>query len=129
MKNDCIFCKIVKGKIPTVKIFEDEECIVILDRFPATKGQALVVPKLHVEYIMSLEDGLYTRLFLMAKKSALALDRSFHTLRTCFVVEGFEISHVHIRLHPCYEPILKIKGVEESTEELQRIAVQIHSFL
>ena len=45
--SDCIFCKIAKGEIPSVKIWEDDEFFAILDLFPNTKGMTLVIPKSH----------------------------------------------------------------------------------
>jgi histidine triad (HIT) family protein len=123
--KNCIFCKIIKGEIPPVKIWEDKKCIVILDKFPATKGQSLVIPKKHEEYIMNLDDETYNHLFNIAKKISKALDSSLKTFRTCFVVEGFAVPHVHIRLHPCYESRLLLAGKEENNENLQEVAKKI----
>jgi len=46
--GECIFCKIVSGEVPAVKIFEDETSIAFLDMSPAVKGQVLVIPKKHI---------------------------------------------------------------------------------
>jgi histidine triad (HIT) family protein len=115
----------VSGTIPSVKLYEDEQCVVILDKFPATRGQALVLPKIHEDYIMKIEDSLYSHLFHIAKITAHAIDRALKTKRTCLIVEGFEIPHVHIRLHPCYESVLKTKGVEAQNDELKEVAALI----
>jgi len=129
--KDCIFCKIVKGEIPCYKIYEDNEILAFLDVFPATKGQTLVVSKKHENYIFNLDEEKYSSLFLKAKKIAKAIDKALETKKTCIVVEGFEVDHVHIRLHPCYENKLKIKPMEEklSKEELNEIKDKIKSFL
>lgn len=67
--SDCIFCKIVAGEIPSVKIWEDEDFLAILDVFPTTQGQALVLSKRHADAdIFVLEDALYTDLMLAVKK-------------------------------------------------------------
>lgn len=48
LKEDCIFCKIIKGEIPSYKVYEDEEFLGILDIFPNTKGMTLLIPKNHL---------------------------------------------------------------------------------
>ena len=123
--KDCIFCKIIEGKIPSVKLYEDDKCFVILDNFPATEGQSLVMSKKHESYIINLDDDVYKHLFIVAKNISRKIDNSLKTLRTCFVVEGFEIDHVHIRLHPCYENKLLTKGTRASKEELETVRDKI----
>ncbi len=126
MENqNCIFCKILKKEIPSVKLYEDDLCMVILDKFPATKGQSLIIAKTHEPYILNLDDKTYNHLFQTAKKISRAIDKSLGTLRTCFVVEGFEVPHVHIRLHPAYEKALKTKGVEAADKDLAATAKKI----
>jgi len=70
MKNqNCIFCKIIAGEIPSVKIWEDEDFLAILDVFPNTKGQTLVMPKRHVDSdVFDLDDDMYTRYLLAVKR-------------------------------------------------------------
>ena len=67
--SDCVFCKIVAGEIPSVKIWEDENYLAILDAFPACKGQTLVLPKRHIHSdIFVLSDEDYASLLIAAKK-------------------------------------------------------------
>ena len=69
--SDCIFCKIVAGEIPSVKIWEDDGFIAILDAFPACKGQVLVIPKRHYDSdIFLMSDDVYASLMLVTKKVA-----------------------------------------------------------
>ena len=57
MKDDnCIFCKLANGDIPTNSIYEDDDFKVILDASPATKGHALILPKQHYANIFEIED-------------------------------------------------------------------------
>jgi len=59
MKNEnCIFCKIANGEIPSAVIYEDDDFRVILDMGPASKGHALVVPKEHFVNLFDLSDEL-----------------------------------------------------------------------
>ncbi len=130
--QDCIFCKIVQKKVPTHIIYEDEHVLAFLDILPATKGQTLVIPREHrTDYVFKIEDPLYTRLFLAAKKIVTAIDKALETERTCIIVEGFMVDHPHIRLHPCYERHLRLEPAEQkpSGEELRTTAEQIKSLL
>lgn len=127
--DECIFCKIINGEIPSFKLYEDEKCVVILDAFPATKGQSLVVPKEHKKYIFDVGDELYKHLFLVAKKVAKATDKALGTVRSCLVVEGFGVDHIHVRLHPCYEKKLKLEIGERLGEEGEEIKKEIQRFL
>ena len=95
-----IFSKIIAREIPGHFVFEDEHCVVLMDKFPAVPGQTLVVPKQETDYLFSLEDDLYQHLCGVAKRVARASDIVFKTVRTCMVVEGFEVPHVHLRLYP-----------------------------
>lgn len=125
MVDNCVFCKIVEGKIPSFKLYEDESCIVILDKFPATKGQSLVISKKHVDYILDLGEKEYLHLFEVSRKIGKAIDKSLKALRTCFIVEGFEVPHVHIRIHPAYEKRLALAGIEATSEELAEVLEKI----
>ncbi len=55
---DCLFCKIVAGKIPATKVFEDAHCIGFMDINPGTEGHCLVVPKTHAENIFDIAPDL-----------------------------------------------------------------------
>ena len=126
-KDDaCIFCKIIKGEIPSNKIYEDEHCFVIPDKFPVMKGQCLVVSKKHIDYAFNLDDTTYNHLFTISKKIAKSMDKSLNTKRTCLVVEGFQVPHTHIKLFPTFGDILKIHGGKEaSNEELIKLVSKI----
>ena len=128
--ENCIFCKIINNKIPCHKIYEDKNSLVFLDAFPATIGQALVIPKKHNNYIFNLSDKEYSELMLLAKKIARAIDKSLKPIRTCIVVEGFAVDHIHVRLHPCYERHLKFEPMpKQSDEEFKSTADKIKTFL
>jgi|SRR3989344_620220 len=128
---NCIFCKIIKGEIPSYKLYEDKDLIVILDAFPATKGQSLIISKKHEPYIFGLDGKLYGKLFLKAKEAAKAIDKSLNTVRTCIVVEGFMVPHVHIRLHPCYKEHLELAPMKgkPSDSEFREIQEKIKRLL
>ena len=124
---DCIFCKIVKGEIPSYKIYVDREFLAFLDVFPATKGQTLILPKKHVPYLFDLDESSYVKLFSLTKEIGKAIDAALDPERTCVVVEGFQVPHVHVRLHPCYEQKLLLKPIDPrpSDAELEKILQKV----
>lgn len=62
-KDDCIFCKLANGEIPTRSIYEDEDFKVILDAAPATRGHALILPKEHADNLYQLPEEMTGRAF------------------------------------------------------------------
>ena len=142
--KDCIFCKIVKDEIPSVKIWEDDKFIAILDKFPNVKGMTLVIPKKHFDsYVFEMNDKDYQELMLASKKVARLLDKKLKVMRTAIVMEGLGVNHAHIKLYPIHGLDKKFKetwakekiffekyegyistqlGPEKSIEELNKIA-------
>ncbi|HYD03869.1 MAG TPA: HIT domain-containing protein [Alphaproteobacteria bacterium] len=101
--DNCIFCKIVKGEIPSYKVWEDKKHLAILDVFPNTLGMTLVIPKKHYDsYAMDMPDNDYSDAFLAAKKVAKILDRKLKVQRTALVMEGMGVNHVHLKLYPLH---------------------------
>ena len=125
-----IFSKIINREIPAQFVFEDDVCVVVMDKFPGVKGQTLVIPKVEVDYAFDLDNETYAHIFQVAKKIAKASDKAFDTFRTCLVVEGFEVPHVHIKLYPIQEDAkdlsLALKaGKMTEDENLAKLAAKI----
>ncbi|TVR79574.1 MAG: HIT domain-containing protein [Chitinophagaceae bacterium] len=95
-----IFTKIIKGEIPSHKVYEDDEFFAFLDINPLAEGHTLVIPKLETDYILDLESPLYADLWLAAKKVAKAVEKSVKCERIGFSVIGLEVPHVHIHIIP-----------------------------
>lgn len=74
-KQQCIFCKIVEGKVPSKKVYEDDVSIVILDIQPATKGHLLLIPKEHYAIMPQVPDDILQKLFTTAKRLSQAILR------------------------------------------------------
>lgn len=101
--TDCIFCKIIKDEIPSVKIWEDKNFIAILDAFPNTKGMALVMPKKHYDSdAIEMNDRIYKDFFSAAKKVAKILKKGLGVNRVALVMEGMGVNHAHIKLYPLH---------------------------
>ena len=58
-RDDCIFCKIVKGEIPCIKIYEDENALAFMDIAPLNQGHVLIIPKSHYETILDIEPDVF----------------------------------------------------------------------
>ena len=102
---DCIFCKIVKGEIPSAKVYEDKNILAFLDITPVNFGHTLVIPKEHYKNIHDTPDDVLAKLFPVVKKIADAVKKGM-------AVEGINIgmnngeaagqvvSHFHIHVMP-----------------------------
>src|SRR3989344_4770517 len=75
-KQNCIFCKIIKGEIPARIVFEDDLTIAVLDINPAAKGHILILPKEHYAILPQVNDKQLAHLFVTAKKLSQALLKS-----------------------------------------------------
>lgn len=108
MKDDCIFCKLANGIIPTNYIYEDDDFKVILDAGPATKGHALILPKEHYADIYELPSDLAGRAFTLAKKIAahnttvLKAD-GFNIVQNNGETAGQTVFHFHLHLIPRFK--------------------------
>ena len=127
--EDSIFTKIIKGKIPCYKIYEDEKVFAMLDIEPLSNGHVLVFPKKQVDLLWDLEQSDYDYLWQIAKKIAQKIQAEMKPLRVGVVVEGFGVPHAHIHLVPLYDKnVLRLHHgypTETSPEELAKIAKKI----
>lgn len=109
--SECIFCKIIQGKIPCEKVYEDKDFLAFLDIFPNTKGMTLVISKRHYPSdIFEIPEDIYLKLMKAAKKVAKAIEKGLGVKRVAFVCEGMGINHTHIKLYPLH-------GLNEKFEE------------
>jgi len=102
MSADCIFCKIVKGDIPSKKIFEDEDLIVFHDIKPISPVHFLIVPKLHIESLAQTEpahQALLGKMLLLAPKLAAEQGlKGFRTMINTGREGGQEVFHIHVHV-------------------------------
>ena len=130
MKDDnCIFCKIANGEIPSKTLYEDEKFRVILDLGPAAKGHALIIPKNHYANLYELPDDVASNVMLLAKKMASQMtDRlscdGFNLVQNNGEVAGQTVFHFHMHLIPRYKDDgqkIGWKPGKPSQEELEEI--------
>jgi histidine triad (HIT) family protein len=101
--TDCIFCKIVKGDVPSKKVFEDEQLFAFHDIRPVAPVHLLIVPKLHLPSLSECGDehrDLLGRMLLLAPKLAKehGLNGGFRTVINTGPAGGQEVFHVHIHV-------------------------------
>ncbi|MEK6842071.1 MAG: HIT domain-containing protein, partial [Nanoarchaeota archaeon] len=120
--KDCIFCRIISGEIPAVKIYENQKVTAFLDNNPVKPGHVLVVPKKHNDYVFDLDDAEYTELMLESKKVAKILKNRLQPKKVGLVVEGFGVAHVHVHLIPINKgnELNPEKAKHSDIEELNR---------
>ena len=134
MKQDnCIFCKIANGEIPSKTIYEDDDFRVILDLGPATKGHALILPKDHFANLYELPDDVAAKVMQLAKKMAIQMTDKlgcdgFNLVQNNGETAGQTVFHFHLHLIPRYKDDgQKIEWVpgSPSQEELEAIKNEI----
>ncbi len=103
--DNCIFCKIANGEIPSATLYEDDDFRVILDLGPATKGHALLLPKTHAANLYELPDDLAEKAILVAKKAAAGLrdglgSDGLNLVQNNGEAAGQTVFHFHMHLIP-----------------------------
>lgn len=101
MSADCIFCKIVEGKIPSKRVYEDESVICIRDIQPQAKTHLLVIPKLHVRTVMEADSEMIASVFVAAQKIAQSqglLPGGFRSVINTNEDGGQTVFHLHLHL-------------------------------
>lgn len=124
MKEDCIFCKIANGVIPSHTLYEDENFRVIFDIAPVSKGHALILPKKHYDNIYELDEEMASKVFVLAKKMAAAMTKAlncdgFNVIQNNGEDAGQTVFHFHMHLIPRYknDHAIKFGAGGESTDE------------
>ncbi|MFW5672192.1 MAG: HIT family protein [Acetivibrio ethanolgignens] len=107
-KEDCIFCKIAAGEIPSKTLYEDESFRVILDISPASKGHAIILLKNHAANLYELSDEDASKILVVAKKVATVMQDILHcdglnVLQNNGEAAGQSVFHLHVHLIPRYE--------------------------
>lgn len=130
MKDDnCIFCKIAAGEIPSKTLYDDEQFRVILDLGPAAKGHALILPREHYANIYEIPEETAALSMRLAKKMAVLITEKmncdgFNIVQNNGAVAGQTVSHFHMHLIPRYKDDgqkIGWKPGEPTQEELEEI--------
>ena len=103
---DCLFCEIIKGNIPSKKVYEDDKVFVFLDINPNTNGHMLIVPKKHVVTVDDIDNGLAIHILDVEKKLKRLLEEKLNIEGLTIVQNnglGQEVKHYHVHLIPRYK--------------------------
>ena len=105
--ENCIFCKIIAGEIPSNTIYEDDEFKVVLDVSPASKGHALILPKNHYADLYEIDENVAADAMKLAKKLAIHMTDvlkcdGFNLVQNNHEVAGQTVFHFHMHLIPRY---------------------------
>jgi histidine triad (HIT) family protein len=107
-RGDCIFCKIVAGELPATIVDQDEHTIAFMDINPATRGHALVIPRIHTPDLLSIDPhelaavvGAAQRLATRAKERLKA--DGINVINSCGAAAWQTVFHFHLHMIPRYE--------------------------
>ena len=102
--ENCVFCKIIKGEIPSEKVYEDEEILAFKDIDPAAPIHILVIPKKHIENLLEVKEEdaylighIYQVINKIAKDMEIEQD-GFRVIVNCGKDAGQEVMHVHFHM-------------------------------
>ena len=103
--ENCIFCKLANGEIPTSTLYEDDDFRVILDASPASKGHALILPKEHYANLYELDDEVAAKVLVLAKKMITKLTDvlgcdGYNIVQNNGEAAGQTVFHFHMHLIP-----------------------------
>jgi histidine triad (HIT) family protein len=115
--NNCIFCKIVSGEIPSYKVYEDDDFIALLDIHPQSPGHVQVIPKEHHRWVWDVPNvGEY---FEVVRKIAKAQQKAFNTEWILSKIVGDEVEHAHIWVFPNKNVVGNATDFEENAKKIR----------
>ncbi len=108
MKNDCIFCKIIAGEVPSYKVYEDADTLAFLDINPNNYGHTLVIPKDHFENIYTTPDETLCKVMIVVRKLSTAIRNGMEADGVNVTINnepaaGQVVDHLHIHIIPRHE--------------------------
>lgn len=106
MKDNCIFCKIINGDIPSKILYEDDDIMVLLDAYPDTDGHALVIPKKHYEDIYEIDNEILNKMIAKAKEYGKIIIKKLNKKGVTFLInygDSQAIKHIHLHILPDYD--------------------------
>lgn len=124
--NDCIFCKIANGEIPSATIYEDDDFRAILDIFPASKGHALIIPKQHFKNLYEMPEEQLAKAITLAKRLGTKMEEvlecdGLNLVQNNGEAAGQTVFHFHLHLIPRYEEdSVKIEWTPNKLSEVDK---------
>ena len=131
MKNNCIFCAIAAGEIPSFKVYEDDLAVAYLDINPFAEGHTLVIPKVHSEGLLDTPDETLAAIVARVKKVAAHLRTAlpcdgFNILQNNGEAAGQTVKHVHFHIVPRYgRETIAFENRPGDMEHLKALAARV----
>jgi len=135
--RDCIFCKIIEGKIPCNKVYENKDVLAFLDMSPVNRGHVLIVPKKHSETLLDTDEQVLCKIIKATKKISNGVMKAVNANGINIIVNNFKaagqiVPHMHMHIVPRFssdgftytEPKKKF-----SESEMQKVAENIRKAL
>lgn len=131
--KQCLFCQILSAKIPSYKVFEDNNFLAFLDIMPVVRGHTLVIPKKHYRWVHQVKQfGLFWE---VAQKVATVQISALKAETVVFATAGFQVPHAHIHVLPMpptgqgeYLPgVESAKRIKVTTSQLQEVASKLRA--
>lgn len=134
--EDCIFCKIVKKEIPSYVVYENNDVIAFMNIRAVNEGHLLVIPKVHIPYLIEMNDEIYIKVMLTVKKLSVAIDKTYKPEKVGLMITGWDVPHIHVHVLPLYETgdisskkILENTVLQPSDDELKSQSAKIRALL
>ena len=128
---DNIFAKILRGEIPSVKVFEDDETLCFMDIFPRTDGHCLVIPKTPCRNLLDASPDQLAACMKTVNKVARAAKKAFDAdgitlFQFSEAAGGQEVFHLHFHIHPRHEGVpIRAPGQQGDMDEIKKNAQAI----
>ncbi len=101
--DSCIFCRIIAGEIPAVRVFEDERILAFLDIRPIREGHMQIVPKQHYDYFEDMPEALAAAILALGQRLGRAAKKIYGVRRVGFLFTGGDVAHAHAHVVPMVE--------------------------
>jgi histidine triad (HIT) family protein len=137
MNTACHFCRLIRGDLPSHRVYEDDDFVVLLTTHPINPGHAMVVPRAHIDSFYQLEDRLYIPMMLLVKRLANAIKVAFAPLQVVMETSGVGNRHVHVHVLPVYSPYDRVpqevlerqEAHSPPAEELAKVARTLTNYI
>lgn len=114
--GNCVLCKIVKGEIPSSKVYEDENVLAIMDIHPIKEGHVLVFPKKHTDTFEKMTAEDFAEVMTVVHKVGNRQKAVLSPARIGVVIEGFDVPHTHVKVVPI-ENEVELRHIPNMTNE------------
>jgi len=114
--DECVFCKIIKGKIPSYTLYEDEIVKAFLDVNPDSNGHMLIIPKKHILDLNEIDEDTFSHIMSIAKRYQLILEEKLGIDGLTLIQNNGmiqEVKHFHLHLKPYYKEKQPLKEIKE----------------